>query len=170
MDPMTDVVLGGADVLALFVLGWDVARCMRSFASLAHGAFRPRAATTISAFTAIHRWVQGYLSDSLYPAHGIDRALSLCFGIDTVIDDGRLSAAQHGIAVAVTTATLPETDSHQPHLITSYNGVGRRASTSGKRTGNWPVRLPTMEYWLTKTVYDVIQPSKHPQQIRLWER
>lgn len=115
-------------MLALFVLGWDIRQCRQFFRRLAHQAFRPRTVTHIPRLATIHQWILAWLNDGLYPAAGIDQALSRCFGADTAIDDGRLSGSVHGTGVAVTVVTDP---SAERYLITNYNGVGRRPESCG---------------------------------------
>lgn len=120
---LTVVSTGGVDVLALFVLGWDIRRCRQFFSFLAADAFQPRAVTCVPGLATIHRWALAYLHDGLYPAAGIDGVLSRCFGTEIAIDDGRLAASAYGTHVAATIVMNPSADYY---LVTNYNGLGRR--------------------------------------------
>jgi hypothetical protein len=91
-------------------------------------AFQQRAFAQIPFFSWIKELLVSYLTDSLYPADGLEEVLKEVFGLNRSID-GCSHATHSGTKVSLPVTTVPESSSC---LFTNYNGVGSRAADCGE--------------------------------------
>lgn len=122
-----DVLLGGLIVLCLFLLGWDVPRCIREFDTLARQFFIKRQKESQSPLGYLHRVFKCWLSDGCYDVSSLEVTLKSCFGLSRRMFDAPTSIS--GIKVGVTASTISDASSF---VFSNYNGLGTRAKECGK--------------------------------------
>ncbi|KID94906.1 patatin-like phospholipase, partial [Metarhizium majus ARSEF 297] len=103
--------------------------------ALARAVFRPRrvASLPLAWIPSIHRIWQTILSvllDSRYPSRNIEAALKKVFGSSRNIADFSL-ATEMGLHIGMPVTATNDTSTH---LVTNYNGVGKRNQDGGRRT------------------------------------
>ncbi|KAH8655641.1 patatin-like phospholipase-like protein [Xylariales sp. PMI_506] len=143
-----DVVYGtssGAIIaFALFVNGWSIEDCIKSFESLARIAFKPRPSFRIPIISSIYDLFISLILDSRYPATNLEAALRMVFGPTKGAMDCS-KATEMGTMVGMPVTTIRDI---QPCVFTNYNGVGKRDRNSD---------------------YDIVKSEGATRRIPLWE-
>ena len=145
------MTVGGIIVLALFINGWSVDRCMQSFVRLALLTFKSR---LISA-----RRAYAFFVNSLYPAHNLEGILQDNFGRDRSILDYSMATAK-GVRIGLPVTTVQDAS---PCIFTNYNGVGTRSLYSSRLTDLQRDKV------LTSSGYHVLRPKDGLGRIPLWK-
>lgn len=129
IQALADVLLGGLIVLSLFLLGWDVPRCIREFDTLARQFFTKRRTESRSRVGYLHRVFRCWLSDGCYDVFTLEATLKNCFGLTRRMFDAPISTS--GIKVGVTASTISDASSF---VFSNYNGLGTRTKECGRDT------------------------------------
>ncbi|KAI9656458.1 MAG: hypothetical protein M1821_004664 [Bathelium mastoideum] len=118
---------GGLIALALYINGWSLDECTRSFESLAKVAFTKRKLLKIPIISKIQHLVVSYLSDCIYPAANIESALTSTFGSSkSILDISHATPLGTRIGIPVSTIRKPSLC-----VFTNYNGIGVRDQDCG---------------------------------------
>ncbi len=121
-----DVPLGGLIVLCLFLLGWDVPRCIREFDTLARQFFTKGQKESQSLLGYLSRVFKCWLSDGCYDVSTLEVTLKSCFGLSRRMFD--TPATISGIKVGVTASAISDASTF---VFSNYNGLGTRAKGCG---------------------------------------
>ena len=107
----------------MFILGWPVTECAKTFEKLSKKAFKPRPSFCIPFLSRIQELIISYFADSLYPSGDLENALKDVFGPTRSLLDCSY-ATTIGAKVGLPVTTVPDAS---PCIFTNYNGVGNRA-------------------------------------------
>ena len=127
--------IGAISICGLGIKGWSVNDCIATSKALAQAVFRPRrvAPLPLAWIPSVRRIWQTILSvllDSRYPSRNIEAALKKVFGSSRNISDWSL-ATEMGLHIGMPVTATNDTSTH---LITNYNGIGKRNQDRGRCT------------------------------------
>ncbi|KAI6080171.1 hypothetical protein F4821DRAFT_266146 [Hypoxylon rubiginosum] len=112
---------GGLIVLAAFLQGVPISKCIPIFQSLSLQAFRRRFGSSNSILFRCISFLVSLCKDSVYACRHIEEALRAQFGEEDNLLDSSAAAAR-GAKVGVTVTGVPNGE----YIMTNYNGVGAK--------------------------------------------
>lgn len=122
-----NIILGGLIVLSLFLLGWDVPRCIQEFDTLAKRFFAKKRKESHTLLGYLHRFFKCWLFDGCYDVLTLEVILKACFGVTRRMFG--TSTPVSGMKVGVTATTISDASSF---IFSNYNGSGIRKKECGK--------------------------------------